>query len=80
MALDDDALQAQYRAAWADLAGDTAASMNAQTQLYHRLYGQPTTSPMGGPAYDAYERGFTPFYNMAQSFMGFSMVRPSWAR
>src|SRR5208283_1325371 len=69
-ALDDDALQPQYRAAWASLASDTAASQNAQTQLYHRLYGQPTTSMMGGPAYDAYERSFTPFYNMAQSFMG----------
>ncbi len=69
-ALDDDALQPQYRAAWASLASDTAASQNAQTQLYHRLYGQPTTSMMGGPAYDAYERSFTPLYNMAQSFMG----------
>lgn len=69
-AVDDDALQPEYRAAWANLTSDTIASQNAQTQLYHRLYGQPTTSPMGGPAYDAYERSFTPFYNMAQSFMG----------
>ncbi len=68
-ALDNDALVPEYRAAWANLASDSSASENAQTQLYHRLYGQSTTSPMGGPAYDAYERGFTPFYNMAQSFM-----------
>ena len=67
-ALDTDALQAQYRAAWGNLASEQAASVNAETQLYHRLYGQPTTSPMGGPAYDAYERSFTPFYNMAQGF------------
>ena len=58
--LDDDALRPEYRAAWANLTSDTVASENAQTQLYHRLYGQPTTSPMGGPAYDAYERSFTP--------------------
>jgi RND family efflux transporter MFP subunit len=68
-ALDTDALQAQYRAAWGNLASESAASVNAETQLYHRLYGQPTTSPMGGPAYDAYDRGITPFYNMAQGFM-----------
>jgi RND family efflux transporter MFP subunit len=28
---------------------------------------------MGGPGYDAYERAFTPFYNMFQSFMGNNM-------
>lgn len=67
-ALDDDALRPQYRAAWAGLAGDMAAYENAQTQLYHNLYG-PKTSPMGGPGYEAYDRAAVPFYNMAQSFM-----------
>ena len=70
VALDDDALQPQYRAAWAGLASDMSASQNAQTQLYHKLYGQQTTSPVGGPANDAFERSAVPFYNMAQSFMG----------
>lgn len=69
VALDDDGLKPEYRAAWAGLAGDMAASQNAQTQLYHAIYGQ-RTSPMGGPAMDAYEKMFTPFYNMAQGFMG----------
>ncbi len=68
VALDDDALRSQYRAAWAGLAGDMAAYENAQTQLYHNLYGQRTSS-MGGPAFDAYDRAAVPFYNMAQSFM-----------
>ncbi|MDK9697553.1 MAG: efflux RND transporter periplasmic adaptor subunit [Siculibacillus sp.] len=67
--LDDDALAPEYRSAWAALAGDMAAQQNAQTQLYHSIHGQPT-SPMGGPAQDAYERMMTPFYNMAQGFMG----------
>lgn len=67
--LDEDALKPEYRSAWAALAGDMAQQQNAQTQLYHSQYGQ-RTSPMGGPAYDAYERMFTPFYNMAQGFMG----------
>ncbi len=69
VALDDDALRTQYRSAWAALSGDMAASQNAQTQLYHSLYGA-RQSPMGGPGYDAYERMFTPFYNMMQPFMG----------
>ena len=69
-ALDADGLSPEYRSAWANLASEEVASENAQTQLYHRLYGQQTTSSMGGPAYDAYERSFTPIYNMAQSFMG----------
>lgn len=67
-ALDDDALRPQYRAAWAGLAGDMAGYENAQTQLYHNLYGRQT-SPLGGPAYQAYDRSAVPFYNMAQSFM-----------
>ena len=69
VALDDDSLKPEYRAAWAQLAGEMADSQNAQTQLYHNLYGRPT-SPMGGPAQDAYERMTVPFYNMAQGFMG----------
>ncbi len=67
--LDEDALKPEYRSAWAALAGDMAAQQNAQTQLYHSINGQPT-SPMGGPAQDAYEKMMTPFYNMAQGFMG----------
>lgn len=66
--LDDQAMQPEYRAAWAALAGEMAASQNAQTQLYHNLYGQ-RTAPMGGPGYEAYERMSVPFYNMAQGFM-----------
>lgn len=69
VALDEEALKPEYRAAWAQLAGEMADSQNAQTQLYHNLYGRPT-SPMGGPAQDAYERMTVPFYNMAQGFMG----------
>jgi RND family efflux transporter MFP subunit len=69
-ALDNDALQSQYRAAWANLASEVSALQNAQTQLYHRLYGQQTTSPFGGPFNDAFQRSSVPFYNMAQSFMG----------
>ena len=55
VALDDDALRVDYRSAWASLASEMAASQNAQTQLYHKLYGV-RPSPMGGPAQDAYER------------------------
>jgi len=60
VALDDDALAPEYRAAWAGLAGDMAATENARTQLFHSLHGQ-RTAPMGGPEMDAYERMFTPF-------------------
>lgn len=67
--LDADGLGPEYRAAWAALAGDMAAQQNAQTQLYQQLYG-PRSSPMGGPGYDAYEKMFTPFYNMAQGLFG----------
>lgn len=69
VALDDEAMTAEYRAAWARMTGEMADAENAQTQLYHNLYGRPT-SPMGGPGYEAYERATVPFYNMAQSFMG----------
>ena len=67
VALDDDALKGQYRAAWAGLASQMASQENAQTQLYNKLYGPRTTS-MGGPAFDAYQQFTQPFYNMAQSF------------
>jgi len=67
--LDEDALKPEYRSAWASLAGEMAQQQNAQTQLYHSIYGQPNP-PMGGAGQDAYERMFTPFYNMAQGFMG----------
>ncbi|MCI4680191.1 efflux RND transporter periplasmic adaptor subunit [Rhodoblastus acidophilus] len=69
VALDDAALKPEYRSAWAALGGDMAAQQNAQTQLYQKLYG-PRQPAMGGPGYDAYERTFTPFYNMFQNFMG----------
>jgi multidrug efflux pump subunit AcrA (membrane-fusion protein) len=69
VALDDDALRPEYRAAWAGLAGQMSDSQNAQTQLYHNLYGNPV-SPLGGPGYDAYDRMSVPFYNMAQSLFG----------
>lgn len=67
--LDEDALMPDYRSAWAGLTSDMAATQNAQLQLYNRLYG-PQTSPLGGPAYDAYDRSAVPFYNMAQGIMG----------
>ena len=70
--LDADALAPEYRSAWAALAGDMAAQQNAQTQLYQGLYG-PRNATMGGPGYDAYEKMFTPFYNMAQGFFGSMM-------
>lgn len=70
VALDSDAITPEYRAAWSALSGEMADIENAQTQLYHNLYGPKTASPMGGPGYDAYERMAVPFYNMAQSFFG----------
>ncbi|EEW25320.1 efflux RND transporter periplasmic adaptor subunit [Rhodobacter ferrooxidans] len=69
VALDDSGLQPEYRAAWATLSAEMARSQNAQTQLYHDLYGN-RTSPLGGPLYDAYDRSSVPLYNMAQSFFG----------
>ncbi len=68
VALDTDSLEPQYRSAWAQLSAEMAATENAQTQLYHHLYGRPT-SPLGGPGYAAYERATVPMYNLAQSFM-----------
>ena len=69
VALDDDALRPGYRAAWSDLSAQMTGLQDAQTQLYHNLYG-PRTSPMGGPAQDAYEKMTVPFYNMAQGMFG----------
>ncbi len=69
VALDDDALRPKYRSAWAGMASQMAAQENAQTQLYHSLYGKQKPT-LGGPAYQAYERMTTPFYNMMQPFFG----------
>lgn len=77
VSLDDDALRPQYRQAWAGLSGDMAAQQNAMTQLYQQIYGQRQPT-MGGPGYDAYDRMFTPFYNMFQSFMGGQPGAGAW--
>ena len=69
VALDDDALRPNYRAAWSDLSAQMTGIQDAQTQLYNNLYG-PRTSPLGGPGYDAYEKMTVPFYNMAQGMFG----------
>ncbi|MDQ2090952.1 efflux RND transporter periplasmic adaptor subunit [Marimonas arenosa] len=69
VALDDDALRPNYRAAWADLSSQMTGIQDARTQLYNQLEG-PRTSPLGGPGYDAYEQLTVPFYNMAQSMFG----------
>ena len=68
VALDDDAMRPEYRAAWAQLTGEMVNIQNAQTQLYQNLYG-PKQAPLGGPGYAAYEQATVPFYNMAQGFM-----------
>lgn len=68
VALDDDAIQPQYREAWAALAGEMASQQNAQTQLFHKFNGDQV-SPLGGPGYEAYDQMAVPLYNMAQSFM-----------
>ena len=78
VALDDDALKGQYRAAWASLASQMSGQENAQTQLYNKLYGPRTTS-MGGPAADAYQQFSQPLYNMAQSFFAPFMPGGPWA-
>ncbi|MGV6847945.1 MAG: efflux RND transporter periplasmic adaptor subunit [Marinibacterium sp.] len=70
VALDDEALQPQYRAAWANLSSEMSNIDNAQAQLYKQLYGPRTSSGMGGPAFDAYDQMSVPFYNMAQGFFG----------
>lgn len=68
--LDEDRLMTEYRGAWANLSSEMSSIQNSQVQLYNKLHG-PATSPMGGPAYDAYERGTVPFYNMMQQTMPF---------
>ena len=68
--LDEDHLMTEYRGAWANLSSEMSTIQNAQVQLYNKLHG-PATSPMGGPAYDAYDRGTVPFYNMMQQTMPF---------
>jgi len=68
--LDEERLISDYRAAWAHLSGEMSGIQNAQVQLYNKLHG-PVTSPMGGPAYDAYDRTTVPFYNAMQGMMPF---------
>lgn len=69
VALDDDAIQPNYRAAWSDLSAQMTGIQDAQTQLYNKLEG-PQTSPLGGAGYDAYDKMTVPFYNMAQGMFG----------
>lgn len=69
VALDDDSLRPEYRSAWAGLTGEMVAQQNAQTQLYHSLYGEQKPT-MGGPAYESYERMGTPLFNMMRPLMG----------
>lgn len=73
--LDEERLMSDYRSAWAHLSSEMSGTQNAQVQLYNKLNG-PTTSPMGGPAYDAYDRTTVPFYNMMQPFFGGSQMQP----
>jgi RND family efflux transporter MFP subunit len=73
--LDEDRLVSDYRAAWAHLSGEMSGIQNAQVQLYNKLNG-PVTSPMGGPAYDAYDRTTVPFYNAMNSMMPFMGSQP----
>ncbi|MCB9993169.1 MAG: efflux RND transporter periplasmic adaptor subunit [Hyphomicrobiaceae bacterium] len=66
ISLDEDMIGVDYRQAWAALTGEMANVQNRQLQLYFALYGQQQ-SPIGGPAYSAYDRSMTPFFNIAQS-------------
>jgi len=68
--LDEERLVPDYRAAWASLSGEMSSIQNAQVQLYNKLYG-PTTSPMGGSAYEAYDRFTVPFYNAMRGMTPF---------
>lgn len=68
--LDEEREMADYRAAWARLSGEMSGIQNAQVQLRNKLSG-PRTSPMGGPAYDAYDRFTVPFYNAMSQMMPF---------
>lgn len=73
--LDEEHLIPDYRAAWAHLSGEMSGIQNAQVQLYNKLYG-PTTSPMGGSAYDAYDRFTVPFYNAFRGMTPFGSGAP----
>jgi RND family efflux transporter MFP subunit len=77
--LDEERLISDYRAAWAHLSGEMSGIQNAQVQLYNKLNG-PTTSPMGGPAYDAYDRSTVPFYNAMRSVVPFFGGAPMQAQ
>lgn len=66
ISLDEDMMAVEYRQAWAALSGEMANVENRKLQLYFALYGQQQ-SPIGGPAYSAYDRSMTPFFNIAQS-------------
>jgi RND family efflux transporter MFP subunit len=77
--LDEERLISDYRAAWAHLSGEMSGIQNAQVQLYNKLYG-PTTSPMGGAAYDAYDRSTVPFYNAMRGVMPFFGGAPMQAQ
>lgn len=68
--LDEERLISDYQAAWASLSSEMSGIQNAQVQLYNKLYG-PATSPMGGPAYEAYDRSTVPFYNAMRGVMPF---------
>ena len=68
--LDEERLISDYQAAWANLSSEMSGIQNAQVQLYNKLYG-PATSPMGGPAYEAYDRSTVPFYNAMRGVMPF---------
>jgi RND family efflux transporter MFP subunit len=68
--LDEERLISDYQAAWASLSSEMSGIQNAQVQLYNKLYG-PATSPMGGPAYEAYDRSTVPFYNAMRGVVPF---------
>jgi len=68
--LDEERLISDYRAAWSHLSSEMSGIQNAQVQLYNKLYG-PTTSPMGGSAYEAYDRTTVPFFNAMRGVVPF---------
>jgi RND family efflux transporter MFP subunit len=68
--LDEERLISDYRASWAHLSSEMSGIQNAQVQLYNKLYG-PTTSPMGGSAYEAYDRTTVPFFNAMRGVVPF---------
>lgn len=66
--LDTDAIDPEYRAAWAQLGEQMAGLTNARAQLYENVYG-PATSPMGGTPQAAFDQASVPLFNMFQGFM-----------